>query len=448
MGLLPPPSQVKISPDMELRLIILSRSLFRFGCDFKSHLSFCICCLLFTLFCVPANAQFEEPSLLNFWRSSVDFQGNIPAKSAQFPNGNPAIEELNTDPFPGGHYVTHVVYKKGDEIHGVTKFYNDNFSPFTYVATPTQATLTSPSANQVIENGGPLNEVKNISTTITSGASGVIPAYGTVTIEWTLNGVPNHLCAGHLSVPVRFDIFDPINFTQYVNYDLLGTVTLAIMTANPVDTMSVPWADFAYHVGLWGWGATTTSEAYEKLVDGIHYSERHYFKRNIYDPESPRFYQYPIQERPYFRFDMTGLLSRLEIGNIAMDCQDFSSVLSYAVELNGINGELRRFQSQSGSGGFDTSPVCKAGNDSKNDLYYLSIPFNFHVALKALSRISDSAVSYKHNLLGQIHKNPAFNWSLPDYWQTSAGFGLCLWPLNTTYNFPVYNNDRQITFLI
>ena len=208
--------------------------------------------------------------------------------------------------------------------------------------------------------------------------------------------------------------------------------------------MAIPWGDFAYHVGLWGWGATSQAQAHSFLVYGIHYSERHYYEPNVYDPGGgPRFFKIGL-----LQFRMRDLLATLKVGYNYMDCQDFSGMLGYALECNGLNVSLGRVR-PNGYNGFETTSVCRAGYDSTSLSNYENILFSFHQTINISDAASDAALSYRYNLSGGTHLNPVVAWAMPGYWQgASQGLGVCLNPYTSTYVSSLWNTNWEIYNLV
>ena len=321
--------------------------------------------------------------------------------------------------------MDYIVYKMGDTVHGVTTFRNYNNFAVTYTAQPEGAPrLVSPVTNAVFwASGGFITEeTTGLTYTITSGASGTLSANGgTASISWTVTGVPNFLCAGRMFLPVKLILQDLDQEFTWHNHDELAGVYLSRMVSSPTDTMTIPWGDFAFEVGLWGWGATTKTQAHQFLVDGIHYSERHAESRVAYDSDHYVFYT-PNVNPSLITFHMggsTGFLASLQNNYwTIMDCQDFASVLNLSLECNGITSDMGRLQRMFGAV-LVTNDLCPAGTDSTNTANYDVEWFNFHVVVRiGESARSDACSSYLTNLSGAMHLNPVFLWSFPGYWQT------------------------------
>ena len=402
-----------------------------------------LCTLILTV-CANAQGNGGPPSLADVVRHQVDYQDNMTTTDSDWAPANaPAIEFLE-----GSHVVNYIVYKKGDTIHGVTKFKNYNNFAVTYAATPEGSPrLVSPAANAVVEatNGAIKEEVTGLTYNITSGSSGTLAANGGIaSISWTVSGVPDYLCAGRMSLPVKLILHDLDQEFTWHNHEDLAGVYLSRMVTAPVDTMSIPWGDFAYHVGLWGWGATSQAQAHSFLVYGIHYSERHFYRRNVYDPEGEfRFYQLAAQE-----FRMKELLTNISVGNLYMDCQDFSGMLGYALECNGLNVSLGRIRPNSNED-FETTSVCRAGYDSTSLSNYENMWFSFHLTINLSDAASDAALSYRYNLSGGTHLNPVVAWAMPGYWQgASLGLGVCNYPYPSTHTATLWTTNWEISNLV
>jgi hypothetical protein len=409
-----------------------------------------LCAFALTLL---ANAQVGggNPSLIDVVRHQVDYQGNMTTTDSDYsPNIAPAIEWLESS-----HSVNYIVYKMGDTIHGVTTFKNYNNFGVTYTATPEGSpALESPAPNAIVEasNGLITHEEYGLTYTITSGASGTLAANGgTASVSWTVTGVPNYLCAGMMYLPVKLILQDLDQEFTWHNHDELAGVSISRMVSSPVDTMSTPWGDFAYNVGLWGWGATNLDQAHQFLVEGIHYSERHYDSRVNYDHDHPNFYVFAALAADLL-FDMKALIASLnQFIWTTLDCQDFASVLSYALEANGRAATISPLAPSvqpPGDGLFETTRLCPAGTDSTIDTHFVHYRFSFHMlCMTPEDKVSDAAASYRHNLSGGNHMNPVYIWGLPNYWQLNPSgsliVGLAEDPYPMTYNTTWANLDRQ-----
>ncbi len=402
---------------------------------------------LFTLIltlCANAQGNGGAPSLADVVRHEVDYHDNMTTTDSDYSPANaPAIEFLE-----GSHVVNYIVYKKGDTVHGVTKFKNYNNFAVSYAATPEGTPkLVSPAVNAVVEAtyGAITEEVTGLTYSITSGSSGILAANGgTASISWTVTGVPDYLCAGRMFLPVKLILHDLDQEFTWHNHEDLAGVYLSRMVTTPVDTMSIPWGDFAYHVGLWGWGATSQAEAHSYLVYGVHYSERHFYERNVYNPEGGvRFFKLILQE-----FRMKELLTDLNVGYLYMDCQDFSGMLGYALECNGLNISLGRVRPNSDVD-FETTSVCRAGYDSTILSNYENMGFVFHQIINMSDAASDAALSYRYNLSGGTHLNPVVAWAMPGYWQgASQGLGVCRTPYTSTHKASLWTTNWEISDLV
>ena len=422
-----------------------------------------LCAFALTLL---ANAQVGggNPSLIDLVRHQVDYQGNMTTTDSDYsPNIAPAIEWLESS-----HSVNYIVYKMGDTIHGVTTFKNYNNFGVTYTATPEGSPrLVSPAPNAIVEatNGVFTHEEYGLTYTITSGASGSLAANdGTASISWTVTGVPDHLCAGQMFLPVKLIIQDLDQEFTWRNHDELAGVSLSRMVNSPVDTMTVPWGDFAYHVGLWGWGATTQAQAHENLVYGIHYSERHYFRRFYYDAgDHVFFFDVPNQAKLFWMSDyegQVGLIHSLAVNALTiMDCCDFAQILGFALDANGIENSCKQYEHTYRpiwGTAFSTTPVCRSGDDSTIPGNYHSVDFNFHMVVETESEFrSDASNSYKFKHDGTLHMNPIDRWSMPDYWQhitpTQYGnfvTGLCWFPHPGVFNSSVAGLNKTTTIIL
>jgi hypothetical protein len=411
-------------------------------------LAYVVCCV-----CAFSQPNGGNPggiaSIPNFDRESIDYQGNIPATDSGWNGAAHPTVECFLPEIGVSWNVDGIVYKTGETIHGTTVIRNNNFEALNYTTTNVPGAFISPASNDDVANGT-LYETRGVTYTITSGSSGTISGYGTATINWTATGVPNYLCAGQLALSIKFNLSYVDIGGSYVNQVALANTKLAIVTDNPVDTMQRPWADFAYEVGLWGWGATNQASAHAALVNGIHYSNRHAFNRLQYDYTVQNYYFSANPNRQYNIFKMRAFIQDIRMDAVVTgDCKDFASTLGYVLECNGINSTLTMLRDV--NGGLSTNPMCPAIEDSTDINSYSSFNFNFHMLTKTnLNEISDCSSSYFHNLSGTTHFNPVHVWLLPDYWQKRIPFnnpyltvGLCESPNPATLNMTIANIDWQ-----
>lgn len=396
-------------------------------------------------------------SLQDFVRHEVDYQGNMQTSDAKFSPGlAPSIEWQEGLPS-----VDYIVYKMGDTIHGVTKFKNYNWFGIyvTGVEVHGSPKLVSPAANAVVSaSGGTVTEeIRGLSYAITNVAPPYVGPGGTLSVSWTVSGVPNHLCAGRMSLPVKITGYDDEFGMPFANYEELAGVKLSRMVSTPVDTMATPWGDFAYHVGLWGWGATTQAQAHQNLVYGIHYSERHFDHILYYSYEDGSKYFIPEFNTTlgiYTSFAMTDLMNDLAtIAVIPMDCHDFSGVLAYAIEANGMDAQCRGVETVTEFPQYPdifTTDLCRAGLDSNNLINYTQKEFSRHVVVTLTnhSEVSDASMAYRWALSGILHVEPVYGWTTDsDWWQswgsaiTQQYVGFCVFPQPASRNMLLWNSD-------
>ncbi len=369
------------------------------------------------------------PSMTNISITQIDYQNNIPATDSEWmnmdpPQNHPSLERWNP-PSGNGWNVSYIVYKKGNTIFGVTTYTNDQTRAVNWSLAVNSGSLISEADEDLLEWGF-LYEQRSLSYSVTSATYGTVAPGGTFDVNWTITNAPNFLCAGWMSLPITLNLTyaDEEFPQQYVNQDSLAGINLSIMVDQPVDMMSTPWADLTYEVGLWGWGATSTSQAQEYLVNGIHYSNRHWMRgRFVYDAIT---FRYCANPSAFLVGKLVGHLhSRLYVD---MDCNDFSQLLCLSFEANGINAGVRRLQYSLGDGNFFTNLMCPAGYDSTMISLYKEFPFNLHMVVapdgmvvapdgSSGSACSDASSSYRHNLSGGSHLNPANRWPLPNYWR-------------------------------
>ncbi len=369
--------------------------------------------------------------MTNITVTQIDYQNNIPATDSEWRNMNPpqdhpALERCSL-PFGVAWNVNYIVYKKGNTIYGVTTYTNDQTRAVNWALTVNSGSLIS-EADEDLLQWGFLFEERPLSYSVTSATSGTVAPDGTFDVHWTVTNAPDFLCAGWMSLPITLNLTyaDEEFPQQYVNQDSLAAINLSIMVEQPVDMMSTPWADLTYEVGLWGWGATSTSQAQEDLVNGIHYSNRHWVRgRLVYDSQKKR---YTIPRSTGFEFDVSELVKDLHNElYVYGDCNDFSQLLCLAFEANGIDAGVRRLQYSLGGGAFFTNLMCPAGYDSTMISQYEEFPFNYHMVVAPDGMVvapdgssgnacSDASSSYWNNLFGGSHQNPVNRWDLPNYW--------------------------------
>ncbi len=366
--------------------------------------------------------------MTNISVTQIDYQNNIPATDSEWRNMNPPQDhpalERSTPPSGNGWNVNYIVYKKGQTISGITTYTNEQPRAVNWSLTVNSGKLIS-EADNFSQEWGIFFEETPLTYTITSATSGTVDPYGSFDVHWTVTNAPNFLCAGWMALPVTLNLTYVDDFAQqYVNLGILAAVNLSIMVDQPVDTMSIPWADLTYEVGLWGWGATSTSEAQEDLVNGIHYSNRHLMRgRLMYDFESM---VYTTPRIVGTTFDVTSLVRNLHnYPEIVGDCNDFAQLLCLAFEANGINAAVKLLQYSFRNGvtdfGFYTNLMCRAGFDDSTVIStYKENSFNLHMVVApdglAGDACSDASSSYRHNLSGGSHLNPVNRWPLPNYW--------------------------------
>ncbi len=243
------------------------------------------------------------PSMTNISITQIDYQNNIPATDSEWmnlspPQNHPPIERYSL-PVGIGWNVKYIVYKKGETISGITTYTNEQARAVNWTLGVENGKLIS-EADNFSQDWGIFFEETPLSYTITSATSGTVAAGGSFDVSWTVTNAPNYLCAGWMSLPVTLYLIyaDEESPQLYVNHSDLAGINVSIMVAQPVDKMNVPWADFTYEVGLWGWGAMSTSEAQEYLVYGIHYSNRHRSRGRLvyYYREDPALHGFPWVE--------------------------------------------------------------------------------------------------------------------------------------------------------
>lgn len=61
--------------------------------------------------------------------------------------------------------------------------------------------------------------------------------------------------------------------------------------------------------------------------------------------------------------------------------------------------------------------MCPAGLSSTEDSNYSQFWFSTHVVVGDSGERFDSSSSYKHNVYGAIHRNPAAPFPYPEFWQ-------------------------------
>lgn len=236
------------------------------------------------------------------------------------------------------------------------------------------------------------------------------PAQGEAGMVVSLEGLPDHVDFGLLSVPF---VVEPIgNIAGGDGLQGAETMPIYLTLAEPTGTQGVTWLDVLGDTCFWAAGATSEPEVRQATTTGLYWAPG-----LVYSP-SQQFYTeastsaFLNQEFMIMRY----FNDRYEGNFINGDCTDHANYLKICHDSQGLEASTLILLTDDESQ-MRTHPLSGAGSDATDPSTYVSWPFNYHQVTLS-DGVCDASSAQWVDLSGAGYANPPVSWPLNSCWQT------------------------------
>ena len=294
---------------------------------------------------------------------------------------------------------------------------------------PTTAVMGSTVTVAISDQGpaGGFNGTLNVTSCTYGGAavpcspssvSCTVAQKGSVTLTFSVGPLPSSVSTAE---PLSITLQGTYNGNTYTGAGAGCNVYLLYQT--PTAPMTTPWLDVVDDGCTWAYGDNTAAQVARDETLGLYNSG--YF---TYQSTSAWTYQQTPTMFELKKFLADGPDSP---GN----CVDVSDYLTIVENSQGLNFQVQQFTGSPlfGDGSFTTNPICPIGDVGFGTL----ASWVFHQLAFSGGNAFDACAAEQRDLVGNIYKQPPYNWPWQGLWETpqpggggTYSYGLVATPLD------------------